>query len=167
MRGLATLEEVVASDGTSVERITHVEENRVTGLAIHLLMAGSLLLLPAMKIAPMSVLYGIFLFMGVVSLGGNQFFERIVLWIRDPALYPATHYIRRVPNRTIHVFTFLQLACLAVLWFIQSSAIGILFPVFIALLVPVRLLANRLFNADHLIALDADEEPNEEETQWT
>ena len=25
---------------------------------------------------PMSVLYGIFLFMGVVSLTGNQFFER-------------------------------------------------------------------------------------------
>ncbi len=166
VRSLASVEEVVAPNGETRERMIHVRENRMTGLAIHLLVGLSLLLLPFLKTVPMAVLYGLFLFMGVVSMSGNQFFERLSLWLKDPALYPVTHYIRRVPLRTIHVFTALQVICLAVLWVVKASVIGILFPVLIALLVPVRLLANRWFPADYLAALDAEEEPEEEETRW-
>ena len=166
VRSLASFEEKVSPHGETREHIIHVRENRLTGLAIHLLLGASLLLLPHLQKIPMAVLYGIFLFMGVVSMSGNQFFERLSLWLKDPALYPATHYIRRVPRHTIHAFTLLQAACLAILWFVKSSAIGILFPVFIALLVPVRLFANRYFSAEHLAALDAEEEPSEEETHW-
>jgi len=166
IRSLATVEEVVAPGGETRNRIIHVRENRITGLTIHLLIGLSLLLLPLLKTIPMAVLYGLFLFMGVVSMSGNQFFERLSLWLKDPALYPVTHYIRRVPRWTIHAFTLLQLACLGTLWFVKTSGIGILFPVFIALLVPVRLLAGRLFAPEHLFALDAEEEPEEEETHW-
>ena len=66
----------------------------------------------------------------------------------------------------IPAFTLLQLACLGVLWFVKSSGVGILFPVFIAMLVPIRLLAARFFTTEHLAALDAEEEPEEEETHW-
>ena len=166
VRSLATVEEVVSAKGNTRERVVHVRENRLTGLAIHLLIGLSLLLLPWLKMIPMAVLYGLFLFMGVVSMAGNQFFERLSLWLKDPALYPITHYIRRVPKWIIHAFTLLQLACLGVLWMVKSSALGILFPVFIALLVPVRLLAARYFSEEHLAALDAEEEPEEEETHW-
>jgi len=167
VRSLASMEEVVAPNGETRERVIHVRENRLTGLSIHLLVGLSLLLLPLLRSVPMAVLYGLFLFMGVVSMSGNQFFERLSLWLKDPTLYPATHYIRRVPLRTIHVFTALQVGCLAILWIVKSSdMIGILFPVFIALLVPVRLLADRWFPADYLAALDAEEEPEEEETRW-
>ena len=114
----------------------------------------------------MAVLYGLFLFMGVVSMSGNQFFERLSLWLKDPDLYPVTHYIRRVPRWAIHAFTGLQLVCLGVLWFVKSSSLGILFPVFIALLVPVRLLAGQYFAPEYLAALDAEEEPEEEQTHW-
>lgn len=167
VKSLATNEEVVLANNETREKIIHVRENRITGLAIHLLVGCSLLLLPVLQKVPMAVLYGLFLFMGVVSMAGNQFFERLSLWFKDPALYPVTHYIRRVPARTIHAFTLLQLACLAVLWFVKSHAtIGILFPVFIALLVPVRLFANRYFSEEHLAALDAEEEPGDEGTHW-
>jgi mannitol/fructose-specific phosphotransferase system IIA component (Ntr-type) len=166
VRSLATVEEVVSPNGETRDRVIHVRENRLTGLAIHLLIGLSLLLLPLLKTIPMAVLYGLFLFMGVVSMSGNQFFERLSLWLKDPALYPVTHYIRRVPGWTIHAFTLLQLACLGVLWFVKSSGFGILFPVFIALLVPVRILAGRFFSTEHLAALDAEEEPEEEETHW-
>ena len=105
--------------------------------------------------------------MGVVSMAGNQFFERLSLWPKDPTLYPTTHYIRRVPIWTIHKFTILQAACLAVLWGVKISRVGILFPLFIALLVPVRLIAGRYFSEKHLAALDAEEDPEEEETTWT
>ena len=166
VRSLATLEEKVMPNGETREHIIHVRENRLTGLTIHLLVGASLLLLPWLKTIPMAVLYGLFLFMGVVSMSGNQFFERLSLWLRDPTLYPVTHYIRRVPRRTMHLFTLLQAVCLAVLWFVKSSDLGILFPVFIALLVPIRLLAGRYFSAEHLAALDAEEEPSDEETHW-
>jgi len=167
VRSLATTEEVVSANGDTRERILHVRENRVSALAIHALIGASLLALAVLKLIPMAVLYGVFLFMGVVSMVGNQFFERISLWAMDRNLYPSTHYIRKVPNLIIHKFTLLQLLCLAMLWGVKaSSRFGILFPLFIALLVPVRIVAGRFFEPQHLAALDAEEEPEEEETHW-
>jgi hypothetical protein len=166
VRSLATLEEVVSPGGETRERIIHVRENRVTGLTIHLLIGGSLLLLPYLNELPMAILYGLFLFMGVVSMKGNQLFERLSLWIMDTSLYPRNHYTQRVPRWTMHIFTLIQLVCLSVLMIVKVSTVGILFPLFIALLVPVRLLLNRYFAAEHLAALDADEIPEDEEDQW-
>lgn len=166
VRSLATSEEAVGSDGERHDRIIHTRENRISALAIHIMLGLALGLLGVLKMVPMAVLYGLFLFMGVVSMKGNQLFERLSLWAMDSDLYPPTHYIRRVPNRRIHLFTAIQLLCLVILWITKASAIGILFPLFIALLVPVRFLLNRFFSPEHLRALDADETPEEEETQW-
>ncbi len=169
VRALASVEEIPSGTGTMQERITHVSENRVTGLVIHVLILASLLVLPLMKLVPMGTLYGIFLFMGVVSLAGNQFIERIGLLFREPALYPAAHYIRRVPVRTIHVFTAIQTGAMIVLCMINLSqweGVRILFPVFIALLVPLRWMMDRMFSREHLQALDADEVPESEQTHW-
>lgn len=167
VKSLATVENVINKGGESRERVLHVRETRVTGLMIHVLIGLSLFALPLMKTIPMAVLYGLFLFMGVVSMSGNQFFERLRLWLMDPSLYPRTHYIRRVPQATIHKFTLLQLVCLAVLGFVEISPLGILFPIFVLLLVPVRFLAGRYFSAEHLAALDSEEDPEDEETHWS
>ena len=167
VRSLATSEEAVSGDGERHDRIIHIRENRISALAIHVMLGLSLLLLGVLKMVPMAVLYGLFLFMGVVSMKGNQLFERLSLWAMDSDLYPPTHYIRRVPNRKIHIFTAIQLLCLVILWVTKASAIGILFPLFIALLVPVRFLLNRFFEQRHLLALDADEIPEDEATHWT
>lgn len=166
VRSLATVEEVTVPGGETHERIIHVRENRVSSLFIHVLIGLSLLLLPALTVIPMAVLYGLFLFMGVVSMAGNQFFERINLWPMDPALYPTTHYIRKVPLRVIHRFTLLQLVCLGVLGLVEVTRMRIIFPLLVALLVPVRIIAGRFFKPEHLEALDAEEEPEEEETHW-
>lgn len=170
VRGLAETEEVVSPAGDTRERVIHVQENRVTGLAIHILIALSLLILPLLNVVPLAVLYGIFLYMGVVSLTGNQFFERLTLWLTDPDLYPRTHYLRQAPTKIIHRFTLVQLVCLVVLCGITlspNSSLRLSFPLFIALLVPVRLLVGRVFDAKHLISLDAEETPSEEETHWS
>jgi hypothetical protein len=45
-------------------------------------------------------------------------------------------------------------------------ALGILFPLFIAILAPVRFLLNRFFDPKHLEALDLEEDPEEEEEEW-
>ncbi len=167
VRSLATTEEVVVDAKTSRTHILHVRENRVTALMIHVLMAISLLLLPYLKHIPLAVLFGLFLYMGVVSMKGNQFFERLSLWLTDPDLYPRTHFVRQVPRRTLHLFTMIQLVCLAVLWFVKASAFGILFPFFIALLVPVRLIIGRFFDPKHIAVLDSEEIPEEEEETWS
>ncbi len=118
--------------------------------------------LQSLKHIPLAVLFGLFLYMGVVSLGGVQFFERLTLWFKDPALYPRTHYLRVVPPRVVHAYTAVQAICFAVLWLIKASALAILFPVVLALLVPVRWLLRYFFTEKHLEALDAEESPEEE-----
>lgn len=167
VRSLATTEEVVDSAKVSHTHILHVRENRVTGIMIHVLMGISLLLLPFLKYIPLAVLFGLFLYMGVVSMKGNQFFERLSLWLTDPDLYPRTHFVRRVPRPIMHLFTLVQLVCLGVLWFVKASAFGILFPLFIALLVPVRFVLGRFFEPEYIAALDSEENPEEEEETWS
>ena len=110
----------------------------------------------------MAVLFGLFLYMGIASMKGNDLFERLKLWFMDPERYPSTYYLRKVPAKEVHKFTVVQSLSLAVLWVVKTSAIAILFPLFIALLVPVRMLLNKYFKAEHLALLDAEEEPEEE-----
>ena len=167
LRSLASIEEVVTFAGDRRDRIIHVRENRVSAVAIHLLVGLSLLLLPLLKQIPLAVLYGLFLYMGIVSMRGNQLFERLSLWPMDQNLYPSTHYIRQVPLTTIHKFTLLQMICLIVLWVVKTSSLGILFPLFIGLLVPIRLAADKFFLAKHLIALDGEQAAFEEATRQT
>ncbi len=167
VRSLAHVETETDVHGVASDRVVSVVETRVSALAVHLLIGGSLLVLPLLQLVPMSVLFGLFLFMGVASMAGNQLFERLKLWARDPAFYPPTYYLRAVPTKQVHLFTAIQFACLLVLWVVKVSVVGILFPLFIALLVPVRLSLERFFKPEHLALLDAEEEPQEAEDRQT
>ncbi|MEM9368358.1 MAG: PTS sugar transporter subunit IIA [Planctomycetota bacterium] len=169
VRALADHEESVGRDGRSHIRVLRVIRNRMTGLLIHALIAVSLLFLEWLNYIPKATLYGIFLFMGVSSLAGVQFMERLGLFVMDSSLYPATHAIRRLPISRIHLYTLVQLICLMVLCVINVIPIQwlqILFPVFIALLVPVRSLLPKLFSRTELAILDADEDPEDEGSHW-
>ena len=157
VRSLATF-----SSAGGEERIVAVRETRLTSLLVHLLIAGALLFLEPLQQVPMSVLFGLFLFMGVASLRNNQLFERLRLWVTDPSMYPPTHYLRRVPAREVHKFTAIQASALGLLWLIKVSPIGIFFPLFLALLVPLRILLRRFFDRQHLRYLDTHEAPDEE-----
>jgi len=161
VKSLAT-QETVQLGGETRERIKEVRENRVSPLLVHLLIGASLLLLPLINLIPNAVLFGLFLYMGFTTLGGNDFFDRIRLWITDPSLYPKTHYIRKVPLKTIHLFTLLQLLGLVSLWVLKTAKVrgfplGILFPLLIALLVPFRMMMNNWFDSKHLDILDSEE----------
>ena len=145
------------------EHVISVQENRLTPLVVHLLIGASLLFLGLLREIPMSVVFGLFLYMGIASLRGNQFIDRLKLWVTDPALYPPTHYVRRVSRVVLHTFTLIQVICLAFLWAVKSSALGVLFPLCIALLVPIRRNLVRVFSQRDLAFLDADEEPEEEQ----
>ncbi len=168
---LATVEERVRVDGSSVEQIIEVREQRVTGVLIHVLIGLSILILPWMKNVgievPMAALFGLFLYMGATSLGGNQFYERLRLWVMDPHHYPLTSYVRRVSIKRIHLFTVFQLFGLVVLWAVKASDLALLFPLFIALLIPLRLALNRVFEDSELEYLDGEEIDEEWENDVT
>ena len=106
----------------------------------------------------MAVLFGLFLFMGFTSLQGNQFSERLALFVTDPALYPKTSYTRRVPHKWIHIFTLIQLICFIILWILKASKLGILFPLMIAALVPINVLMEKIFPPQYIKVLEAEED---------
>lgn len=145
------------------EEITGTVETRMTGLFVHIAVGGSLLLLSFLNTIPMAVLFGLFLYMGIASMKGNQLFERLRLWIMDPEKYPPTYYLRAVPSQQVHLFTLIQTISLGLLWTIKVSFLAILFPLFIAFLIPIRMLLNRYLDPTHLALLDAEEEPDEEQ----
>lgn len=164
VRSLADVSTVDVS-GQKQERIERVRENRVSPLFIHVLIACSIFILPLIKLIPMAVLFGLFLFMGFATLGGNQFWHRFTLWGTDPEKYPDTHYVSRVPAGVMHSFTLIQVGCLVALWVLKASPAGILFPVLIAMLVPLRLMLGKFFGKEQLTMLDSEEEDAIEEVQ--
>ncbi len=56
----------------------------------------SILLGPVLTKVPVSVLFGVFLYMGVASLNGIQFWDRIKLIFTPPKHHPDVGYVRRV-----------------------------------------------------------------------
>ena len=57
-----------------------VRETRVTSIFSHILIGLSIFLLPKpLQYIPRAVLDGLFLYLAVTALGGNQMFERIML----------------------------------------------------------------------------------------
>jgi len=141
-------------------------EQRVTNLGVHILIGLSLVLAGLLKFVPKPVLLGVFLFMGVSSLNGNELFERMYLWcIWDSSKYPKYSYVKTVASNRIHLFTFLQLLMLGILYALKSiKAVAVIFPFFIAALVPIRWSFAKCFSADELHALDGHEEEEQSES---
>ncbi|XP_036055902.1 sodium bicarbonate cotransporter 3 isoform X1 [Onychomys torridus] len=131
-----------------------IREQRVTGLMIFILMGLSVFMTSVLKFIPMPVLYGVFLYMGVSSLKGIQFFDRIKLFGMPAKHQPDLIYLRYVPLWKVHVFTVIQLTCLVLLWVIKASAAAVVFPMMVLALVFVRKLMDLCFTKRELSWLD-------------
>ncbi|XP_060790835.1 electrogenic sodium bicarbonate cotransporter 1-like [Neoarius graeffei] len=103
---------------------------------------------------PMPVLYGVFLYMGVASLNGVQFMDRLKLFLMPAKHQPDLIYLRHVPLRRVHLFTFIQILCLTLLWILKSTVAAIIFPVMILALVAVRKAMDYIFSQHDLSYLD-------------
>nr|XP_023663392.1 sodium bicarbonate cotransporter 3-like isoform X2 [Paramormyrops kingsleyae] len=115
-----------------------IREQRVTGFMIFFLMGLSVFMTSVLKFIPMPVLYGVFLYMGVSSLKGIQFFDRIKLFGMPAKHQPDLIYLRYVPLWKVHLFTIIQLTCLILLWVIKVSSAAVVFPMMVLALVFVR-----------------------------
>ena len=132
-----------------------VLEQRVTQLLIFSTIGISVFLVPILKLIPMPVLYGIFLYMGASSLNGLQFVDRLLIMLMPLKYQPDLPFLRKVPIKRVHIFTMVQLVCLVLLWVIKSvKQTKMLFPVMLVVLIGIRKLLDRYFSRQELQSLD-------------
>jgi len=149
-----------SADGRTIYSVL---ETRLTGLFAHLLILLSLFMLNVIRLIPVPVLYGVFLYMGLTTLPTNQFWNRILLFFMQPSMYVDANtepFVENVKTWRIHMYTCIQIVLFATLYGIKSvKSIAIAFPVIIAACIPIRLyLLPRLFTEDELILLDSGDD---------
>lgn len=60
-----------------------------------------------------------------------QFWDRCKLFLMPAKHQPDHAFLRHVPLRRIHLFTLVQILCLALLWILKSTMAAIIFPVMV------------------------------------
>ncbi|XP_035792691.1 anion exchange protein 2-like isoform X9 [Anopheles albimanus] len=140
--------------------ITDVKEQRLSGLFVSLLVGLSVTMAPILRLIPISVLFGVFLYMGIASMSGVQLFERLRLYLVPLKHYPQVPFVRRVPTWKMHLFTLVQVLALAMLWAVKSSPFSLALPFFLIMMVPTRHMLEKIFSPLELRALDGSQ-PNE------
>lgn len=158
---LADMEEHVES-GHVKNIVVYVRETRLTNLFSNILIGLSLLFLAdVLQYIPTPVLDGLFLYLAVTALYGNQMFERILLFFKEPAAYPPDYYVRRVPEMKMHAFTVCQIVQLGILCafgFNPWPYAKMIFPVVILAFLPMRhLLIPRVVEKKYLDVLDGND----------
>lgn len=139
-------------------QIQEVKEQRISGLLVAILVGLSILMEPILKLIPLSVLFGIFLYMGVTSLNGIQLFDRLLFLLMPPKYHKDAPYALKVKTWRMHLFTLIQLFCLGSLWAVKSTKASLALPFILILTVPLRLFVlPRIFRAVELKCLDADD----------
>uniref|UniRef100_A0A8C8ZRU7 Anion exchange protein n=1 Tax=Prolemur simus TaxID=1328070 RepID=A0A8C8ZRU7_PROSS len=147
-----------ASTPGAAAQIQEVKEQRISGLLVSVLVGLSILMEPILSRIPLAVLFGIFLYMGVTSLSGIQLFDRILLLLKPPKYHPDVPYVKRVETWRMHLFTGIQIICLAVLWVVKSTPASLALPFVLILTVPLRrFLLPLIFKNLELQCLDADD----------
>mmetsp|Transcript_19934 Transcript_19934/g.43480 ORF Transcript_19934/g.43480 Transcript_19934/m.43480 type:complete len:603 (-) Transcript_19934:385-2193(-) len=160
LMALTTYDDIPVPGGGTRKVASDVVEQRWTNFMVHVLCGAALAFGSVLQYVPKAVTFGIFLVMGVASLAGNQFFERLWLWsVWDRSAYPRYRYVTRVPFSSLHLYTLIQFICFAVLYTLTSiSAVAVVFPFFMASLVFVRKSFVWLFTQEELEELDAHED---------
>lgn len=115
---------------------------------------------------PQACLHGLFIFMAISSLPGNELWDRFILLISEPALRKSTHdFYRAVKFQTITKFTRIQLFAVVLIYAVTLTPLAMTFPLFIAALVYIRIKIlpkyfdkEDLNNLDPLISLNDDDD---------
>jgi hypothetical protein len=106
---------------------------------------------------PQPIIIGIFLYLGLSSIRGNQMFDRLfVLFTCEHERWPGYYYVQDVDRREMTRFTIFQVVITMILVVISRiSQIAIAFPFLTALCIPLRVyIVPRMFDAQALKILD-------------
>uniref|UniRef100_A0AAQ5XXG4 Anion exchange protein n=1 Tax=Amphiprion ocellaris TaxID=80972 RepID=A0AAQ5XXG4_AMPOC len=140
----------VMSKGPKPE-IEKVVEQRISGILVAIMVGVSIYMEPILKMIPMTALFGIFLYMGITSLSGIQMWDRMLLLITPKKYHPSDAYATKVNTLRMHMFTLIQLVCLAVLWVVKISPFSLALPFVLILTIPLRMfLTGRVFSVKEM-----------------
>ncbi|CAJ0562233.1 unnamed protein product, partial [Mesorhabditis spiculigera] len=133
-----------------------VKEQRLTAILAHLMIGVSVFLTPVIKLVPMPVLIGVFLYMGVVSLIHQQFVQRVALWFMPVKHQPDYTWLRCVKMRRVHLFTLIQMLSLIGLFVVKySPVVKMAFPLMLIIMVLIRMMSlEKVFTHSELKSLD-------------
>ena len=130
-------------------------ETRLTGTVVFILIGLSIFAGKYLQLIPLNVLYGVFIYMGIMACVDLQVIQRLKLLITPVKHQPDYDYLRKVRLPVIHSYTIIQVFCIIGLYAVKSNkAISILFPVMIIFIVFVRRVMGYVFSKDELEALD-------------
>jgi hypothetical protein len=117
-----------------------VIEQRVSNIIAHALLLIAIGCAAAFRRVPMAVLFGLFLFMGVMALNSNQMFQRIRLWDNWDRLSapPRFAFVKEMGWKKFHAFTLVQVACLVMLYLSTKGPVALAFPIFLILIAVIR-----------------------------
>ena len=171
VRALATIKR----DKNGIECYQSVRETRLSNCLQSILILAVLLVPNAVDYIPMAVLMGLYLYMGIASLDGNSLAERMFSFVQDTTriqkdkiwMLPAEMDIDLAWMPTVFKYTAFQATCLVLITAvaggfdfigIKTDVVAIIFPVLIAVLIPIReRVLPRLFETYHLdVFLDGD-----------
>ena len=135
--------------------VTEVMEQRITNMAMHLLIGSSIFLRPVLRNIPIAILFGIFLHLGITALSHLQLTKRIKLLFIPAKYHPDWNFVRKVQTRKIHLFTIIQIFCFIIVFAVKSSTAAPSFPFLVLLLIPLRKYGlPKVFTEDELDQLD-------------
>jgi boron transporter len=98
--------------GPQKEVVTHCEEQRWSGLGQSLLMLAALSCFTVLSWIPRGVLFGLFLYLGLGALHGNEIWERCLLGLILPKHRPNIPVVTHVSSwRAMQWFTAIQFCC--------------------------------------------------------
>lgn len=163
-RALCTRKYETDDRGVTHEVVTHCEEQRYSGLGQALLMFVALASFTVISWIPRGCLFGLFLYLGVGAMHGNEIWERMVMCFMMAKKRPNIPVVREVKWRTVFVYTLVQAACgFAVFAVAQFASVGYIYPALLTALVPFRAyVLSRFFSAEDMKYLDPSDEPEEE-----
>lgn len=163
-RALCTRKYVTDDKGNKHEIVTHCEEQRYSGLGQALLMFVALASFEVISWIPRGCLFGLFLYLGMGALHGNEIWERIVMCFMLAKKRPDIPIVQNVKWTTVQFYTFVQAACgLTVFAVAQFASVGYIYPALLTILVPFRsFILSRVFDEKDLKYLDPTAESEKE-----
>uniref|UniRef100_A0A0N5C335 Anion exchange protein n=1 Tax=Strongyloides papillosus TaxID=174720 RepID=A0A0N5C335_STREA len=135
-----------------------IKEQRLTSIIPHIIIGFSVSLTAIIKLVPLPVLIGVFLYMGIISLSSLQFVQRLRLFFIPIKHQPDLPWLRNMPMYRVHLFTVTQIVCLTGLFLVKyNKTTSMIFPLMIVLIIIIRLtILKVLFKERELLSLDGN-----------
>eukprot|EP00550_Attheya_septentrionalis_P003091 CAMPEP_0198282278 /NCGR_PEP_ID=MMETSP1449-20131203/2126_1 /TAXON_ID=420275 /ORGANISM="Attheya septentrionalis, Strain CCMP2084" /LENGTH=593 /DNA_ID=CAMNT_0043978475 /DNA_START=223 /DNA_END=2004 /DNA_ORIENTATION=+ len=144
-------------------KVTKVHESRVAPMLVYMLCFCGLVVPSVLELCPEGVVNGTLTFVGLQGIlpgTGNQLMDRCVLLLTAPSEFRdhSNALYAQLPWRRIHLYTLVQLSCLAACWGMRfTGPFSLAFPLVIVGFIPLRLyVLPKLFTAEELAVLDSD-----------